>query len=43
MEKLQKLYTLIKKLIENEFYGEIIVKVEKGDIVHCMVNKSIKL
>ena len=40
---LSKLITLFETLIKNKFYGEILVKMENGNIVIVKKTESIKL
>lgn len=40
---MEKLFKLIKELIENKFYGSIEIKMESGNIVLIRKTESIKL
>jgi hypothetical protein len=42
-EQIKRLLSIFKQFAEDKFYGEIVVKLEGGKIVHCVVSKSIKL
>lgn len=40
---LSKLMTLFKALMESKFYGEVLVKLEAGNVVIVKKTESIKL
>ena len=43
MDKLTKLFDLLKELYHNGFFGEVVIKVENGNIVLVRKTESIKL
>jgi hypothetical protein len=43
VEVLEKLFRLIRELIENKFYGELVIKFEAGKITICKKTESIKI
>lgn len=40
---MEALFHLIRKLTKECFYGELVIKFEKGKIVHCKKIESIKV
>ena len=40
---MEKLFDLIKKLIYNKFYGELVIKFESGNVVIIKKTESIKI
>ena len=42
-EVLEKLFSLIRELINNKFYGELVIKFEAGKITVCKKTESIKI
>lgn len=43
MDKLKKLWDIFILLIENKFYGSVVIKFENGIIVNIKKEESIKL
>lgn len=43
MDKLKKIWDMIVILIENKFYGSVVIKFESGEIVNVRKEESIKL
>lgn len=43
MEKLKRLYDLLKQLVDSRYFGTVIVKMESGNIVQVKKEESIKL
>ena len=43
LEALQKLFAIIKDLVDKKFYGSLEIKFEAGKIVVCKKEESIKL
>lgn len=40
---MERLIQLIKKLMDTKFYGELIIKLEAGKVVHIKKTESIKV
>jgi hypothetical protein len=43
IEAIERLFKLIRELIENRFYGELVIKFEAGKITICKKTESIKI
>ena len=43
MEQIKKLFDILKDLVHNAFYGEVVIKMEAGKIVVIKKTESIKL
>jgi hypothetical protein len=43
IDRMEKLIQLIKELVREKFYGELVIKFECGQIVLCRKNESIKI
>ena len=43
MEKLKRLFDLLKQLVDSKYYGTVILKWEGGNIVQVKKEESIKL
>lgn len=43
MEKLKRLYDLLKALVDARYFGTVILKFESGNIVQVKKEESIKL
>lgn len=43
MEQLKTLLNLLKELVTNKFYGEVVIKLESGKIVLVRKTENIKI
>ena len=42
MEKLKRLYDLLKQLVDARYFGTVIIKFQNGNIVNAVKEESIK-